>query len=245
VSLRTKRGAAAAVTGLTVAGSILLGVVGNLAANTVGDIGSGWKPVIWIALGALAAVAIVSAVVKTLRAGDSAAESRRDDETDGGQRPGKRKRPWQLKAMFAVWGLLAALALVGTVHAIARPASADIERIYLWAFDAQRNDVGGWEVTPAVMIAVFLAVFGWLTPPFFAATNVYDAVPRSAGPTVRALATFGGFGLRRLGWLLRFACGLLDPRHRDAAVHRGQLVPARCFRLGSHRDGLAAEGGLR
>lgn len=191
MSLRTKRGAAAA--GLTVAGSILLGVVGNLAANTVGDIGSGWKPAIWIALGVLAAVAIVSAVVKTLRGGDSAAESRRHDETGGGQRRGKRKRPWQLKAMFAVWGLLAALALVGTVHAIVRPASADIERIYLWAFDAQRNDAGAWDMTPAAMIAVFLAVFGWLTPPFFAARNVYDAVPRSAGPTVRALATSGGF----------------------------------------------------
>ncbi|MER6666656.1 hypothetical protein ABT256_19090 [Amycolatopsis japonica] len=57
----------AVAAGAATAASILVGVVGNLATNTIDDINAGWKVAIWVMLGVLASAMIFTAVRSALK----------------------------------------------------------------------------------------------------------------------------------------------------------------------------------
>ncbi|ONF69908.1 hypothetical protein [Amycolatopsis keratiniphila] len=195
---RLSPGATAAAAGVATVASILTGVVGNLATNTVGEIGAGWKPVIWTTLGVLAAAVTFSAIRNALRSErDPTAPDAGSAERPEVPRGTAKRMAWQAKAMLVVWATLATLGLIGTVHALTTPHFLDIGDTYISSFRLVRNTIGGWEVTTPAGIAIGAAVFAWGIPPFVAGAIAYRAVPRSAGGTARTLAAcvaFAGAG---------------------------------------------------
>jgi len=180
--------------------SILVGLVGNLAANTIDEISAEWKPVIWVTLGVLAAAVTFSAVRNALRsARDSASGNDARFGEPAGRVGARRKRTaWQVKAMLVVWALLAVLGVVGTSHALNTPEILDIKDAWVSSFELKPDGRGGWDGTPLAIIAMLLAIFAWLCPPFIACQSAYHLVPVSAGPTVRGIAACVGFAFG--GW---------------------------------------------
>ncbi|MBE1578025.1 hypothetical protein ACFORH_31835 [Amycolatopsis roodepoortensis] len=172
--------------------SIAAGVVGNLATDTVGEISAGWKPVIWTALGLLAAALTFSAIQNALRAARGPAPATDAPDAGPAERD-RRARPWQAKAVATVWALIAIAGIAGAALAFTTPGFLDIGTLYLSSFQLERNLKGGWEVTGPAGVALGIAVFAWCIPPFLAGAHAYRAVPASVGETTRTLAACVAF----------------------------------------------------
>lgn len=189
---RLSPGATAAAAGVAALTSIAAGVVGNLATDTVGEISAGWKPVIWTALGLLAAALTFSAIQNALRAARGPAPATGVPDAGPAERD-RRAKPWQVKAVLTVWALIAIAGLAGTALAFTSPGFLDIGKLYLTSFQLKPNTMGGWEVTAPAGLAIAVAIGAWCIPPFLAGAHAYRAVPVAVGETTRTLAACVAF----------------------------------------------------
>lgn len=187
---RLSAGSRAAAAGVAAAASILVGLVGNLAVNSIGEISAAWKPVLWITLAGLTALVTFTAAWNSLR---STSESdRAGDPAEHGKRSRARsaeRMAWQAKAVLAIWLLLAALGVIGTEHVLTTPTALDINTTFHPSFEADPKPGDG----PLAAFAVPFALLTWLLLPFVAGRSFYYAAPSSAGQTTRMLIACGGF----------------------------------------------------
>ncbi|NUT45779.1 MAG: hypothetical protein HOV94_00465 [Saccharothrix sp.] len=169
-----------------------MGLVGNVATNSIGEIGDAWKPVIWITLAVLTATVTFTAARNSLRSALDSAWTGDPAEHGKRSRTGNPERmAWQAKAVLTIWLLLAALGFIGTEHVLTTPTALDINTAFHPSFEFMPETDGGDD--PLAAFSTPFALITWLLLPFVAGRSFYYAAPGSAGQTTRVLIACAGF----------------------------------------------------